>query len=171
MQESVILERVETDDEIGDKRPSFVEMPGKAFERLVVLVEHMDLHAVEDDVAVGDGSRNPFREQVTCAREPCCLRDELGLARPRADEQDQAASVGDLLDNTRGAAQMGGRLLEGDDVDALADAVDVAAVGWVPERGVVAHVRLGRHEELERDVFGARGVEEEVARPVPLVDV
>lgn len=170
VKQGVILEGVEADDEVGDQRPPFVEMARKALEGLVVLVEHLYLHAAEDDVAVGNGTGRPLREQVTCAREPGGLGHKLCLAGPRAHEQDQAAPVGDLFDDARGPAQMCGCLLEGDDVDALPDAVDVARVGRVPERGVVAHVYLRGHEEFEGDVLGTWRVEEDIGGPVPLLD-
>lgn len=170
VQQGVVLDGVEADDEVGDQRPPRGEMARVALEGLVVLVEHLYLHAAEDDVGVGDGPGRPFREQVTCAREPGGLGHELCLAGPRAHEQDQAAPVGDLFDDARGPAQMRGRLLEGDDVDALPDAVDVARVGRVPERGVVAHVCLGGHEELEGDVLGTWRVDEHIAGPVPLLE-
>ena len=57
---------------------------------------------------------------------------------------------------------MGGCDVEGDDVDALADAEDVAAVHGVPERSAVAEVGLGGEEELEGDVRGSGRVCEDL---------
>lgn len=99
MQEGVVLEGVQADDEIGDEGVSFVEMAIVSFQGLIVLVDHLHLHAVEDDVAVGDGAGSPFREQVARTREPRRLRHDLHLAGPCAHEQDQASPIRNLLNN------------------------------------------------------------------------
>lgn len=50
---------------------------------------------------------------------------------------------------------MGGGHVEGDDVDALSDAEDVAGVCGVPVGCLVAQMSLRCEEQLEGDVGGA----------------
>ncbi len=76
----------------------------------------------------------------------CRVDDRSVLSLARTHEQDDSAAFGDAGDDAAGAAQVRGRDVEGDDVDALADAEDVATVRRVPERGGVAEVGLGGQE-------------------------
>lgn len=85
-----------------------------------------------------------------------CIDDAEILAFAGADEEDEAAAFGDAGDDAAGAAEVGGCYVEGDDVDAGADAEDVAAVERVPEGGGVTEVGLGGEEERE-GYFGGRG--------------
>lgn len=66
---------------------------------------------------------------------------------------------------------MGSRGFEGDDVHALADAVDVACIGGVPESGGMALVGFGCKEELEGNVGGRGRVAEQRVRLVVGRDV
>lgn len=157
VQQHVVLEGIQTHDQIGHEGPAVVKVAIEALDRLVVLIHHLDGHAGKDKVGVRDAAGRPLSEEIAGTRHFRGLGDDLGLARPRADEQDQAPAVGDLLDYAGSSPQVSGGLLEGDDVDALAYAVDVARIGWVPQRGVVAHVSLGGEKQLERDILGARG--------------
>lgn len=55
-----------------------------------------------------------------------------------------------------GALKVGVCDVEGDDVDSFSYAEDVAAVGRVPERGVVAKMGLIREEHGESDLVWGR---------------
>ena len=63
-----------------------------------------------------------------------------------SNKKDEAAALGDARDDAAGAAEVSGGDVQGDDVDAGADAEDVAGVGGVPEGGAVAEVGLGGEE-------------------------
>ena len=65
---------------------------------------------------------------------------------------------------------MGRRHVEGDDVDALADAEDVAGVCGVPVGSLVAQMGLRCEEELEGDVGGAGWDGQEAMGLVAFVD-
>lgn len=117
-------------------------------------------------MAVGDRPRRPALEQVAPAGQPRGVDDAPVLPLPRADEEDHAGALGDAADDAACAAEMRGGDVEGDDVDAGADAEDVAGVGRVPEGGGVAEVGLGGEEELERDVGWGRRVGEDGGRLV-----
>ena len=117
------------------------------------VVDVDDLHCVvaEELLRVREGAGGPAGEDVVAAG---ALRggdddvSEQGVGRAAgADVQDEAAAVGDFLDDLGGAAEVGEGYVEVDDVDAVADAGDVAAVAGVPEGGVVAEVGLGGEEE------------------------
>ncbi len=56
---------------------------------------------------------------------------------------------------------MGGCDLERDDVNALADAMDVAGIGWVPDGGEMTLVGLRSKEQFERHICGRGRVGEE----------
>jgi hypothetical protein len=63
-------------------------MSHETFDGFVMLVQHLHLHARQDDLGVGDTAGSPFAEQMAGFGEASGLGDNLGLARPRADEQD-----------------------------------------------------------------------------------
>ena len=65
---------------------------------------------------------------------------------------------------------MGPGHVEGDDVDALPDAEDVAGVCGIPVGCLVAQMGLRCEEELEGDIGGARRVGEEAVGLVAFVD-
>lgn len=62
----------------------------------------------------------------------CCSDHGSALAFAGADEEDEAASLGDAGDDPTGTAEVSSGDVEGDDVDAGADAEDVARVHRVP---------------------------------------
>lgn len=70
---------------------------------------------------------------MASARQLPRLDDAAVLALAGADEEDDTAAFGDGADDLACAAEVGGGDVEGDDVDAGADAEDVAAVCWVPQ--------------------------------------
>lgn len=164
VQQRVVLERVHDHDQIRHHRPPLQQMPLEALDRLVLVVHDLELLLAQDHVAVRDGAGDPLGEQVAGAGQLGGARNHLHLALAVADKQQQAAEVGDLLDDLGGAAQRGGRLLERDDVDVGAHAVDVALHGRVPQAAVVAHVALRGHEQLERHVRGPRRVAQQRRR-------
>ena len=90
---------------------------------------------------------------MASARQFCGIDDTTVLAFAGADEEDQATAFGDAGDDAAGAPEVGGCYVEGNDVDAGADAEDVAAVERVPEGGGVAEVGLRGEEKREGD-FG-----------------
>lgn len=112
---------------------------------------------------VGDAARGPPIEQVAGAGHGGGVHDRSVLALAGADEKDEAAALGDAGDDAAGAAEVGGGDVEGDDVDAGADAEDIAAVHGVPEGCGMAEVGLGGEEEGEGDLGGGgRGAHERV---------
>ena len=150
VQQGHVLLGIQAHDEIGRQGSAVDQVVIVAVDWAIKLVHHGQGRASQQLLAVGDGSGAPLGEQVAGLGELGGAHDDGALTGTGADEQDQTAVVGDLLDDAGGAAQVGGCGLERDDVDALADAVDVAGVGRVPERRVVTHVGLGGHEILER---------------------
>jgi hypothetical protein len=171
VQQDVVLERVEADDEVGAQHGAVVQLLVEAGDLGVVLVNHLQLAAAQDLLAVGDAARDPALEQVVPLGQLGGARHGAVLALAGAHEQHDAASPRHLLDDFGGAAQVGGRLLERDDVDALADAVDVARVRRVPQRGGMALVGFRGEEQLEGHVGGRGRVREERVRLVVRADL
>jgi hypothetical protein len=165
----MVLEGIETNDQVRDKWLRI--QPAEAFYGLIVLVNDLNLAAAKNYLGIGEAARCPLGEDMTAAGKTRSLSDDLCVAWASADKEDQAATVGDALDEAGRPAQMGSRLLQADYMDVLANAVDVASIGWVPLRRVMAHVRLRCHEQLQRHVFGARRVQEHVRWSVRLVHV
>ena len=87
--------------------------------------------------------------------------DALGLAGAGPDEEDEPRAHGDAVDDAAGASEVAGSHFGGYDVDAVADAEDVGAVGGVPVGGGVAEVGLRGDEEGDGDVFLVGGVGDE----------
>lgn len=166
-----VLERVEADDEVWLDGGSVQAVVFPARHDLVVVVDHLDRQEIEQGLAIGDGTGRPLVEEMVALCQAGALDDYPALAWAGSDEEDDSTTVRRLLDDTDSAAEMAGCLLKADDVDSLADTVDVAGIGWVPERCVVSHMRLGSHEELKADVFRSRRVPDEVAWPVLLLDI
>lgn len=166
MQQDVILKGVKTDDEVGNEGAALRNMAVEALQGLIMLIDHLNRHARQNNLAIGNTARNPLSKEMARAREAGSLGDDLRVTGAGADEEDEAGAIGDLLDDAGGAAEVRGGLLERDDVDALAHAEDVARVGRVPQRCVVAHVRLRRQQQLQRHVARPRRPLEHVARPV-----
>lgn len=75
---------------------------------------------------VGDAPRGPPLEQMTPPRHLRGFDHASMLALPRAHKEDEAAALGDAGDDAAGAAEVRGGDVEGDDMDAGADAKDVA---------------------------------------------
>ena len=73
-----------------------------------------------------------------------------------ADEQDGAALGGQVADEVKSGAEHLDRLLEVDDVDAVAGAEDVRFHLRIPAAGLVAEVNAGLEQLLHAD-FGHRG--------------
>jgi hypothetical protein len=100
-----------------------------------MLVDDLHLTPAEDLVGVRDAAGDPAVEEMASVCESGCVHHGAVLASARAGEEHQAAAFTDGSDDLTGAAEVGGGHVEGDDVDALADAEDVALVGGVPEGG------------------------------------
>jgi len=166
VQEDIVLNRVQTHDQVGLDRLSLNVLVVERADGLIVLVDEVDLQALEEHVAVGDCARRPFCEEVVPFAHLCGLDDHARLARPVPDKENVAARKSHAIDDARCPAQVRGCLLQRDDVNALANAENIPCVGWVPERGVVAHVHLRSHKELEGDVGRARRVAEDVVRVI-----
>lgn len=132
MQQYVILERVQAHDQIGAGDWPVIKLLLEARDLLIQLVDHFRPAATQDLLAVGDASGNPTLEQMIAFGELSSAGDGSVLSITSSHKQDHATSPRHLLDNLGRAAQMGGGNLEGDDVDALSDAVDVACVCGVP---------------------------------------
>lgn len=166
MQQDVVLQRVQTHHQIRLHNRPIEQLPLIPRDLLVQRIDHLHPAPPEDLVAVGDRPGRPALEQVAPAGQPRGVDDAPVLPLPRAGEEDHAGALGDAADDAACAAEVGGGDVEGDDVDAGADAEDVAGVSRVPEGGGVAEVRLGGEEELERNVGGGRRVGEEGGRLV-----
>ena len=128
-----------------------LELRGVLGEHGVVDVDYLHRVVAEELLRVGQGAGGPAGEDVVAAG---ALRGgdddvgEQGVGRAAgADVQDEVTAVGDFLDDFGGAAEMGEGYVEVDDVDAVADAGDVAAIAGVPEGGMVAEVGLRCEEE------------------------
>ena len=171
VQQDVVFQRVQADDEVGPQRGAVEQLLLEARDVGVVLVDDFDLAAAQDLLAVGDAAGDPALKQVVALGQLGGARHGAVLAVAGADKQHNAASSRHLVDDFGGAAEVGGGGFERDDVDALADAVDVAGVGGVPQRGDVPLVGFGGEEELEGDVGGRGGVGEEGVRLVVRADV
>ncbi len=90
---------------------------------------------------------------MTCACESGRVDDAALLTFPCSYEEDESALGTYGFHDLGGPSQVRCCDFERNDVDPLSDAEDVPLVRGVPERGRVAKVRLGGHEELERHVF------------------
>lgn len=75
--------------------------------------------------------------------------DASVLSRPRAYEQNESASFSHAGDDTTRAPEVGGRDVEGDDVDSLPYSKDIARVHGIPVRGLVSEMRLRGQEEFK----------------------
>lgn len=171
MQQHIVLQRVQADDQIGLDGGAVLELRLEAGLLAVQLIYDFLLGAAQDLLAVGQGARRPFVEQVAAAGHFGGLDDGAGLAFAGADEEDQAAARGDAFDYFAGAAQVGGCDVEGDDVDGIvvaAHAENVLCVHRVPEGSCVAEVRLRGHQELEGHILRFGRVGEQFVRFVVL---
>ena len=104
------------------------------------------LHALGDGGEVGQHAAEPAVVHVGHAHAAGLLRDGLLGLLLGADEQDGAAVGDGLLDELVGAVDVGQRLLEVDDVDAVALGEDEALHLGVPAAGLVAEVDTGVEE-------------------------
>ena len=105
-------------------------------EHVVVDVDDLQRMLAEKLLRVGQGAGCPAGEDVVAAGALGGGDDDVGeqgvCRAAGADVQNEAAAVGDFLHDFGGAAEVGESYVEVDDVDAVADAGDVAAVAGVP---------------------------------------
>jgi hypothetical protein len=98
---------------------------------------------------------------MIAARHCGCLDDGTRLVFPGADEEYDASTFGDSLDNLGCSAKMCGCLVERYYMDTITDSEDVTRIGRIPERCRMAQMCLRGEEELKSDVgYGGRFVEE-----------
>src|SRR3984957_2719737 len=107
------------------------------------------LQALLDGAEVRERAAEPAVDDVVTPG-PCglFLHDVLRLAL-RADHEDVAATGDGLLDEAVRAGEKARRLIEVDDVDAVARAVDERAHLRVPALGLVAEVDAGVEERTQ----------------------
>jgi len=127
---------------------------GEAFHRAVfdhALERAQTLDAGLDGAEVGQRAAEPavVDEELACTS-GLFLNDVLSLTLG-ADEQHVAATTHRLDDEVVGALEERRRLVEIDDVDAVARAVDERAHLRVPALGLVAEVAAGLDEVLHAD--------------------
>lgn len=173
VQADLVLQRVQAHDQVRAHGGVVAggEFPAVLLELVVVDVDHLDAAGPQDLLAVGQAAGHPAVEDVVAPGQLGRVDRDLLRAVAGADEEDDAAPPGDLLDHLGRPQEVGVRRVQGDDVDAVPHAEDVAAVGRVPERRRVAEVRLVREEHREREAGGGGGVPQEGGRVVGLDEV
>lgn len=146
MQRDGILHGIEHDHQVWNDDPSVVD--GLLRDDAVL---HVLLHRLlvgKQAVRVRDGPSDPPVEHVRAARELRGVDDAALLSRPGADEDDRAPGASDARDDFCCAPQVRGGHVEGDDVDPVPHAKDVARVAGVPERRRVSQVGASGHQEF-----------------------
>ncbi len=83
-----------------------------------------------------------------------CFDDASVMSGTGADEENETAALANSGHDFCSASQVGGSYVEGDYVDALSNAEDIAGVCRVPKGGGVAKVGLRGEEKLEGYVVG-----------------
>lgn len=166
VEQYIVLQRVQADDQLRPEHWAVVQLLVEAGNLLVPLVHDLGPASAEDLLAVGDASGNPLLKQVVLARELGSADNSGVLAFACAYEENEAAASRDFLHNLGGSAEMGCGGFKRNDVRALANTVDVAGIGGVPEGSGMALVGFGCKQELKRDIGGARGIAEERVRLV-----
>lgn len=167
MEEGPVFEGVQADDEVGFESGAVEELVLEAVDLGIELVDYAHLAAAEDLLGVCDGAGDPaFEEMAGGGGELGGADDAAVEAGAGADEEDEAAAFCDAGDDFGGAAEVLSGGVEGNDVNTVADAEDVAGVCGVPKGGGVAHVGLGGHEELKGYISGAWRIGEEGVRLV-----
>ena len=118
------------------------------------------LDAARDGAPVGEGAAEPAVGDVEGARADRFVDDDLLGLRLGADEEDLSARFDDGLEGLVSEDGALNRLVEIDDVDAVAGAVDVFAHLRVPAVGLVSEVDAGFQALLHRD-DGSVGIVED----------
>lgn len=170
MQTHLVLKRVQAHDQVGPHgrvvaRREFLAV---SFELVVVDVDHLDATRAQDLLAVGQTAGDPAVEDVVATRQLGRVDCNFLHAVAGADEEDDAASPCDFLDDLGRTQEVGVRHIQGDDVDAVSYAEDVAAVRRVPERRRMAEMCLVREKHGECESGRGRRVSEEGGRVVGL---
>ena len=104
-----------------------------------------------DGLEVGQHAAEPALVDVGHAAAPGFLRDHLARLALGADHQDRAAARGQLADELHRLFEERLRLLEVDDVDLVAMAVDVRRHLGVPEARLVSEMDAGFQHFTHRD--------------------
>ena len=108
-----------------------------------------------DRLPVGQRATEPAVVDVVLAAALGGFGDVFGGGALGADEQHAAAGGGDVAHGAQRAVQHRHGLLQVDDVDLVADAVQVRRHARVPAAGVVAEMNAG-FEQLAHGEFGHR---------------
>lgn len=115
---------------------------------------------------VGNTSRRPPLKQMAPAGHPRRFHHTPILSCPRAYKKDQSSLFSDAGDDSASPAEMRGRLVQRNDMYALPYAEDVTRIHGIPVGSLVAKMRLGREQQLERYIRWGRGLSEEFVRLV-----
>lgn len=154
MKHGIVLTRVQAHNEVWSDGPAIPNMLLEPCQCPILLIHNPYLPAGKNDVLIGDGTRRPFLVQVASTGKLGHAHNNGHVSLAISDEKNKTTVVSNRLDYTGGTAEVGGGRLEADDVNAGTLAIDVAGIGGVPLRDVVAHVRLCGHEVLECDIVG-----------------
>ena len=152
VEHGVVLDWVQTHDEVRDQRHAVHQVLLKVGQRAIPLVHNLYGSLVQQDLSVGNGAGRPLLEQVARLSQLGGPHNYGHVTGTVAYKQDQTAVVGHLFNDAGSATQMAGRYFEADDVNAGAHTVNVPGVGRVPDRRVVTHVGLGSHQVFERRI-------------------
>ena len=167
----LLLVRIDDEDRVG-QRAHALQAAQVLLEALALFLEARDfllgelhvgavvLHALErakaieallDGAEVGERAAEPAVGHEVHPGALCLFDDDVLRLALGADEQDVTAATDRLDDEVVGALEQARGLVEVDDVDAVARAVDEGAHLRVPALGLVTEVNAGFDERAERE--------------------